>query len=92
LRVGKEKRKLLRKATKAVFWPTDTKMPWRIKMPKLTFCKRIKNVFWLLIGFRDKLPQRWVEKGILEDYISLSLQDKIYLMNSLRHVIYVFNS
>jgi hypothetical protein len=92
LRVSKEEQKLLRKATKTIFWPTDTKMPWELKMPKLTFWQRVKNAFWLFIGFHDKLPLRWNEKEVLEDYKRLSPQDKIYLMSSLRHVIYVFNT
>ena len=92
LRVSKEEQKLLRKATKTIFWPTDTKMPWELKMPKLTFWQRVKNAFWLFIGFHDKLPLRWNEKEVLEDYKRLSPQDKIYLMSSLTHVIYVFNT
>jgi hypothetical protein len=92
LRVSKEEQKLLRKATKTIFWPTDTKMPWELKMPKLTFWQRVKNAFWLFIGFHDKLPLRWNEKEVLENYRRLSPQDKIYLMSSLRHVIYVFNT
>jgi hypothetical protein len=92
LRVSKEERKLLRKATKSIFWPTDIKMPWQLKMPKLTFWQRVKNAFWVFINFDDKLPLRWKEKEVLEDYKRLSSQDKIYLMSSLRHVIYVFNS
>ena len=92
LRVSKEEKKLLRKATKTIFWPIDTKMPWELKMPKLTFWQRFKNAVWRFIGFHDKLPLRWNEKEVLEDYRRLSPQDKIYLMSSLRHVIYVFNS
>jgi len=92
LRVSKEEQKLLRKATKTIFWPTETKMPWELKMPKLTFRQRVKNAFWLFIGFHDKLPLRWNEKEVLENYRRLSPQDKIYLMSSLRHVIYVFNT
>jgi hypothetical protein len=92
LRISKEEKKLLRKATKTIFWPTDTKMPWEVKMPKLTFWQRFKNAFWRFIGFYDKLPLRWDEKEVLEEYRRLSPQDKIYLMSSLRHVIYVFNS
>ncbi len=92
LSVSKEEQKLLRKAAKTIFWPTDTKMPWELKMPKLTFWQRVKNAFWLFIGFHDKLPLRWSEKEVLEDYKRLSPQDKAYLMSSLRHVIYVFNS
>jgi len=92
LRVSKEEKKLLRNATKTIFWPIDTKMPWELKMPKLTFWQRFKNAFWRFIGFRDKLPLRWNEKEVLEDYRRLSPQDKLYLMSSLRHVIYVFNN
>ncbi len=92
LRVSKEEQKILRKATKTIFWPIDTKMPWELKMPKLRLWQRINNAFWRFIGFHDKLPLRWKEKEVLEDYMRLSPQDKIYLMNSLRHVIYVFNS
>jgi hypothetical protein len=92
LRVTKEEQKLLRKATKTIFWPIETKMPWELKMPRLTFWQRFKNAFWRFIGFYDKLPLRWNEKEVLEDYRRLSPQDKIYLISSLRHVIYVFNN
>jgi len=92
LRVSREEQKLLSKATKTIFWPIDNKVPWELNMPKLTFWQRIKNAFWLLTGFHDKLPLRWSEKEVLDDYRRLSLQDKAYLISSLRHVIYVFNS
>jgi len=92
LRVSKEEKKLLRKATKAIFWPIDNKMPWEVNLPKPALWQIIKNAFWVFIGFHDKLPLRWSEKEVLDDYRRLSPQDKVYLMSSLRHVIYIFNS
>ncbi len=92
LSVSKEEQKLLRKVTKTPFWPIENRMPWELKMPKLPSGQRLKEVFWRFIGFYDKLPLIWREEEILERYKQLSPQDKVYLINSLRNVIYIFNA
>jgi hypothetical protein len=91
-RVNKEKRKLLRKAARAPFWPSEVKEPWELRMPKLTLRQKVKNAFDAFVDVYAPLPLRWSEKEVLNDYKRLSAQDKIYLMSSLRHVIAILNT
>jgi hypothetical protein len=91
-RVNKEKRKLLRKAARAPFWPSEVKEPWELRMPKLTLRQKVKNAFYAFVDVYAPLPLRWSEAEVLNDYKRLSAQDKIYLMSSLRHVIAIFNA
>jgi hypothetical protein len=91
-RVNKEKRKLMRKAARAPFWPSEVKEPWELRMPKLTLWQKVKNAFYAFVDVYAPLPLRWSEDEVLNDYKRLSAQDKIYLMSSLRHVIAVLNS
>ena len=91
-RVNKEKRKLMRKAARAPFWPAEVKKPWELRMPKLTLRQKVKNAFYAFVDVYAPLPLRWSEDEVLNDYKRLSAQDKIYLMSSLRHVIAVLNS
>jgi len=91
-RVNKEKRKILCKAALAPFWPVEGKKPWKVRMPNLTLWQKVKNAFYAFIEMYSPLPLRWSEAEILNNYKRLSPQDKIYLINSLRHVISVFNS
>jgi hypothetical protein len=89
--VNNEKRKLLRKAARAPFWPSEVKEPWKLRMPKLTLWQKVKNAFYAFADTFAPLPLRWSEDEVLNDYKRLSAQDKIYLMSSLRHVIVVLN-
>jgi hypothetical protein len=92
-RVKKEKRKLLCKAARAPFWPTEVKKPWELRIPKPTLWQRLKNAFYnKIVDAHAPLPLRWSEEEVLNDYKRLSAQDKIYLMSSLRHVIAIFNT
>jgi hypothetical protein len=91
-RVNKEKRKLLRKAARAPFWPSEVKEPWELRMPKLTLWQKVKNAFYAFVDTYAPLPLRWSEAEVLNDYKRLSAQDKIYLISSLRHVIAVLNA
>jgi uncharacterized membrane protein SirB2 len=91
-RVNKEKRKLLRKSVRAPFWPTDIKRPWELRMPKPTLWQKVKKVFYKIVDSNAPLPLRWSEEEVLNDYRRLPAQDKIYLINSLRHVISLFNT
>jgi len=91
-RVKKEKRKLLCKAAKAPFWPSEVKKPWELRMPKPTLWQKVKNTFYAFVDIQAPLPLRWSEEEVLNDYKRLSAQDKIYLMSSLRHVIATFNT
>jgi len=91
-RVNKEKRKLMRKAARAPFWPSEVKEPWELRMPKLTLRQKVKNAFYAFVDVYAPLPLRWSEDEVLNDYKRLSAQDKIYLMSSLRHVIAIFNT
>jgi hypothetical protein len=61
-------------------------------MPKPTLWQRIKNAFYKFVDMHAPLPLRWSEEEVLNDYRRLSAQDKIYLMNSLRYVIAIFNA
>jgi hypothetical protein len=90
--VNKEKRKLLRKAARAPFWPSEVKEPWKLRLPKLTLWQKVKNAFYAFVDIYTPLPLRWSEAEVLNDYKRLSAQDKIYLMSSLRHVIAVLNT
>jgi hypothetical protein len=89
--VNKEKRKLMRKAARAPFWPSEVKEPWKLRMPKLTLWQKVKNAFYAFVDIYAPLPLRWSEAEVLNDYKRLSAQDKIYLMSSLRHVISILN-
>jgi hypothetical protein len=91
-RVNKKKRKLMRKAARAPFWPSEVKEPWKLRMPKLTLRQKIKNAFEAFVDVYAPFPLRWSEDEVLNDYRRLSAQDKIYLMSSLRHVIAIFNA
>jgi len=91
-RVNKEKRKLMRKAARAPFWPAEVKKPWELRMPKLTLRQKVKNAFYAFVDVYAPLPLRWSEDEVLNGYKRLSAQDKIYLMSSLRHVIAIFNT
>jgi hypothetical protein len=91
-RVNKEKRKILCKAARAPFWPVEGKKPWQLRIPKLTLRQRVKNIFYALVDMYAPLPLRWSEDDVLSDYKRLSAQDKIYLISSLRHVMYIFNA
>ena len=91
-RVRKEKRKLLCEAARAPFWPTEIKKPWELRMPKPTLWQKVKNAFYEIVDVNGPLPLRWSEDEVLNDYKRLSAQDKICLMNSLRHVIAIFNT
>ena len=92
LKASAEERKLICRAAKAPFWPTDIRKPWELRMPKPTLWQRIKETFCSLVTTCCDLPRRWSEKEVLQNYRRLSSQDKIYLMYSLRHVMYIFNS
>jgi hypothetical protein len=91
-RVKKEKRKLLCRAARAPFWPSEVKKPWELRMPKPTLWQKVKNAFYEIVDTNGPLPLRWSEAEVLNDYKRLSAQDKIYLMSSLRHVIAIFNA
>jgi len=91
-RVKKEKRKLLCKAARAPFWPSEVKEPWELRMPKPTLWQKVKNAFYACAGMHSPLPLRWSEGEVLNDYKRLSAQDKVYLMSSLRHVISILNT
>jgi len=90
--VDKEKRKLLCKAARTPFWPTEFRKPWELRMPKPTLWQKVKNVFYEIVDANATLPLRWSEEEVLNDYRRLSAQDKIYLMSSLHHVISIFNT
>ena len=90
--VNKEKRKLLCKAARAPFWPTEFRKPWELRMPQPTLWQKVKNVFYEIVDANATLPLRWSEEEVLNDYKRLSAQDKIYLMSSLRHVIAILNT
>ena len=91
-RVKKEKSKLLYKAAKAPFWPSEVKKPWKLRMPKPALWQKVKNAFYAFVDIQAPLPLRWSEEEVLNEYKQLSAQDKIYLMSSLRHVIAIFNT
>jgi hypothetical protein len=91
-RVKKEKRKLLCRAVRAPFWPTEAKKPWELRMSKPNLWQKVKNVFYEIVDANGPLPLRWSEEEVLNDYKRLPTQDKIYLMSSLRQVMAIFNA